>query len=113
MEIYTGIDIVELERIRQANFFERLAEFILTERERSFMRQSRDAYQYLGSRLAAKEAVIKAIPEPLTLQEVEILKNGNKPAVFVAKSLPHAYSISLSITHTEHFAAASVVVLLQ
>lgn len=112
MEIYTGMDIVELSRFKKARFFSRIAELVLSPAEQKLMSESRDGVQYLASRFAAKEAVIKAVPEPISWQDFEIIKDGLKPKVVAINPVIIPYKFSLSLTHSQLFAAASVVVLL-
>jgi phosphopantetheine--protein transferase-like protein len=73
MNIFTGIDLVEIDRFRSLDNFNRVAEFILSPNELQLMVKSRDCYQFLASRFALKEAVIKALPEPINLEDLEIL----------------------------------------
>ncbi len=110
MKILTGIDIVELERFRNIRFFDRVAEIVLTKQELELMSQSRDRYQYLASRFALKEAVIKAWPLKLGPQDFEILKSGLKPIVYFTKEPLIQADISVSLTHSITFAAAMAVV---
>lgn len=101
----TGIDIVELARVREARFRERVAEYILTEEEIREMHASRDAVQYLASRFAAKEAVIKASPTTLTYQDIVISKQGEKPCA----QTRNGGTFFLSISHSFTYAVANAI----
>lgn len=104
--IGTGIDMVEIARVRAARHFLRLAEYVLTPREIIEMGISRDAAQFLASRFAAKEAVIKASPAVVTYQEIEIVKEGVKPVARVAGG-----EFLISISHTfEHTIASALAI---
>ena len=106
-----GIDIIELKRFYSARFLNRVADFVLTGREQELMKGSRDPIQYLASRFAAKEAVIKALPVKSGPLDFEILKNGDKP-YFEAKNPDLAgFKVSVSLSHSEAFAAAAAVVI--
>ena len=71
-----GIDLVELERIRRFGT-ERMAQRILTERERAYLpRSERRILEFLAGRFAAKEAVAKAAGTgigKLGFQDIEII----------------------------------------
>lgn len=111
-----GIDIIELERIK--NSIEksgRLAERILTdfEKERYLKLENiRRKTEYLGGRFAAKEACAKALGTgigKLSFQHIEI-KNNDKgaPALFVKGYENDRFF--LSISHSREYAVAQVVV---
>ena len=112
MQIFTGLDIIHLERFRSLANFERVAAFILSPREQELMRQSRDQKQFLASRFAAKEAIIKALPEPTTLADLEILNIDSKPTAILKNPTLSQYQISVSLTHSGDLAAATAVVIL-
>ena len=95
-----GIDIVELERFRHASYFDRLCEYILTDAERGMMRASRDAFQFVASRFAAKEAVMKAFPHRLMYQDIEIAKEGAAPVARIRHSESGSYRTLVSISHS-------------
>ncbi len=99
-----GIDAVDIKRVRDARQFERLSEYILNEEERAVMQTSRDQVQFLASRLAMKEAVIKAFPEALNLQEVHLSGYGGKPTVRVAHGQAEHFRIDIGLTHTAELA---------
>ncbi|MFA5130043.1 MAG: holo-ACP synthase [Patescibacteria group bacterium] len=104
-----GIDIVDIERFASAKYPERVAEYILTERERQWMKESRDRMQYLASRFAVKEAVIKAVPLSLGYQDMEICKDGVKPAVQMHRPDAQAYHVHISISHCPAYAAGMAI----
>lgn len=110
MEIFTGIDIVELNRFRLLAEFERVAEFILSTSEIELMNTSRDPYQFLASRFALKEAIIKAMPQPINLSDLEILTIGQKPKVNFFKKNLKQYSVDASLSHSDNLVAASAIV---
>lgn len=95
-----GIDVIELSRFREARFFDRVAEYVLRDMELKEMDESRDRVQYLASRFAAKEAVIKAFPSPLTYQDFRIDKKASKPVVAFVDPRYGKYHVLLSISHS-------------
>lgn len=109
-----GIDIVELDRIKKLlERQSRIVDRILTESEKDeFVTLSeKRKIEYLAGRFAAKEAFSKAwgtgIGERLSFLDIEIRKDRNgKP--FVVK--PIAVGVHLSISHSEQYAVAQIVI---
>lgn len=106
-----GIDIVETADMRNARFKKRVAEYFLTKREmRAIPREPRLA-QFLASRFALKEAVIKAYPGKLSPLDFEIIKNGCRPhIVFLSTQRNKKYSVFVSLAHTMHSTAAVAII---
>lgn len=103
--ISVGVDIVEVDRFQKATEPHRVASFFLTPNELELVSQSADKYQYLASRFAVKEAVIKAIPEQdVGYLDFEILKDGLKPMVKFTTSRFDTYQVAISLSHTEIYA---------
>ena len=96
--------MVDTRRVKNARYALRVAEFILRDEELADMRQSRDEAQYLASRLAAKEAVIKACPERLFYHDIMLSRDGEKLVVKLCKQLSEEYNIWVSIAHELEFA---------
>ena len=94
-----GTDIVSLKRIASARFMSRVAEYILCPPELAIFEAANDKVQYLGSRLAAKEAVIKAYPGILTFHDIVITSEGSKPTVKYLKPQHVRYQAFLSLAH--------------
>lgn len=101
-----GIDIVRTERIRAARYFDRVAEYILLEEELTWMRESRDAIEYLASRLAVKEAVIKAFPSRLSYHDVVVEKDGLRPRARVCGPGVEKYQVHVSLSHEVDYTVA-------
>lgn len=110
----TGIDIVEIKRIKKiANRQQRFVQRILTVREREVYASLSEhrRLEYLAGRFAAKEAVVKAvgtgIAETLGWHDIEILNDRKgKPLVQVAV----AGQVHLSISHSKEYAVAQVII---
>ncbi len=110
MEIFTGIDIIELKRFYDLKNFDRVAELVLSPRELHLMAKSRDQNQFLASRFALKEAVIKALPENANMSDLEITSINARPQVVMQKVSLKSYFISASLSHSESMVAAMAVV---
>lgn len=130
--IYNGTDIVEVERIRQAleRHGERFLRRVFTDNECTHY-ANRPAS--LAARWAAKEAVAKLLgvgllglggaaqrpsAQAISLHEVEVLNepNGKPQLRLFGRAAAQAttmgiYSISISLSHTNHLAIAHVVAL--
>jgi phosphopantetheine--protein transferase-like protein len=106
-----GTDIVEVETVANAKYKTRLAEYFLTQEELALVPKNTKAIEYLASRFAAKEAVIKAFPKKLTPHEFSILKKGVRPVVvFRTKKYTDTYTVHLSLSHTARTATASAII---
>ena len=115
--VQCGIDLVEVERIKQAveRWGSRFVDRVWTEREQ---RICRGRYPELAARFAGKEAASKALGtgiSGLVWREIEILQDSRgKPLVFLhgaARARADALGIrvlAVSLTHTRSLAAAIV-----
>ena len=117
MKITTGIDIIEVERIKEAiddmgnSFLNR----IYTEKEIEYCNKSEAMkYQHFAARFAAKEAVFKEISKGLedkykiNWKDIEIVNNSQgRPAVFMNGT--EQKNIDISISHCKEYAVATVV----
>ena len=108
-----GIDIEELASIQEA--VEKRENFplrVLTAREleRYTSLKGRKQFEYLAGRWSAKEAFAKAIGTgigKLSFQDLEVL-NDDKGAPYFNQA-PFSGKIWLSISHTEKYVTASVI----
>ncbi|KMJ56847.1 4'-phosphopantetheinyl transferase [Bacillus sp. LL01] len=116
MIIGTGIDIVELARIeklmnRQSNFVDR----ILTpaEQERFSSLSDKRKVEFLAGRFAAKEAYSKAkgtgIGKELSFQDMTIAATEIGKPYFAEPQHPEK-SVHLSISHSDQYAIAQVII---
>ena len=118
-----GVDVVENSRIRQsidrigAPFLDR----VFTAAEREYCDAMKFSDRHYAARFAAKEAIAKAfgtgIGESLNWRDMEILRrdSGEPFVVMSGKGKEFAKSkrihqIMISLTHTDHYAAANAVV---
>ncbi|WP_077620340.1 holo-ACP synthase [Bacillus sinesaloumensis] len=114
MIIGTGIDIVELDRIkkilhRQKKFVDR----ILTDAEKEKFLQLSETrkVEFLAGRFAVKEAYSKAvgtgIGESLSFLDIEVLSDEKGKPVLTK---PISQKAHLSITHSKDYAVAQVII---
>ncbi|SKA80733.1 holo-[acyl-carrier protein] synthase [Paucidesulfovibrio gracilis DSM 16080] len=102
-----GIDLVELDRIRDCHqrFGTRFIQKILTKQETARLNGRRDPVPYLAAMFAAKEAAVKALgtgfAQGVTLHNVEILHlpSGQPELHLHGRALEVAQALGVSSTH--------------
>lgn len=117
MMIETGVDILEIKRIREiVEKTPRFLERFFTGRERAYFESKNYKVETIAGNFAAKEAVAKAMGTGVrgfNLIDLEILRDDQgKPLVYlhneaekIASNLK-IQSFSLSISHSEQYAVA-------
>jgi len=115
-----GIDLVEVSKIRASHnkFGARFLAKVLTKQEIAYCRRKKNFYQSIAVRFSAKEAFKKALSvywaKPISWQEVEVAVNQNKvPELKLSLRLRRILKgkqIALSLSHTENFAIAIVLI---
>ena len=121
MNIKTGIDIIEIERIQNSieETSGKFCERVYTQKEIEYCESKNvQKFQHYAARFAAKEAVLKAISQLLESKfdiewkEIEILNDEEgRPCVNLLKQGFDIDSIDISISHCKTYAVASVVVM--
>lgn len=122
MILGTGIDIIEVGRIRASHqkFGERFLKRILHPNEIAYCLSHKDPAPFLAARFAAKEAISKAfgtgIGAQLGWQDIEVdRKPSGEPFVILHENGQKllgsrgAKMVHLSLSHTEQHAAAVAV----
>ncbi len=115
-----GIDVVEIERIREAvnRWGERFLNRIYTPAELQYSQKRVNPQLPLAARFAAKEAFAKAIGtgigKSVQWKEIEIqLDHAGKPTIALSPRLRTQYGhlkIHLSMSHSRKYAIAAVTV---
>ena len=124
MKIQTGVDIIEVERIKEA--IQRQGEAFLnnvyTKAEIEYCENTKAMkYQHYAARFAAKEAVFKAISFKISENEDNILnkieiknQKSGKPTVNLEKlKISGIIDMDLSLSHLKDYAVASFTVLFE
>jgi holo-[acyl-carrier protein] synthase len=119
MILGTGIDIIEVERVRASHekFGERFLNRILRPAEIAYCLSHKYPGPFLAARFAAKEAISKAfgtgIGRQLGWQDMEVgRKESGEPYVILHEGglqlllNRNARIVHLSLSHTENYAAA-------
>ncbi|MFH1856772.1 MAG: holo-ACP synthase [Candidatus Omnitrophota bacterium] len=118
----TGIDIIEIDRVKQAHkrWGDSFLKKVFTKKELDYSFEKRFPYQHLAARFAAKEAVIKAFGNgwenfvSLNLIEVSNDKDG-KPRIILNGGFKKLYAkrnlndIVVSMSHSKKFAVANCI----
>lgn len=120
MKIRTGVDIIEIERVKQSieETEGRFCERVYTQKEIEYCESKKaQKYQHYAARFAAKEAAFKAISQLLDSKfdiewkDIEILNDENgRPYVNLLKKDINIDDIDISISHCKTYAVASVVI---
>jgi len=122
MIIGIGIDLVEVDRLKRLveKFGERFLTRVFTKKEINYCQSKSNSFQHFAVRFAAKEALLKAIGTGLrggiTWLEMEISNDKlGKPTILchgkcydILQKL-QANDPILSLSHTEHYGIAVVI----
>lgn len=122
MQIKTGVDIIEVDRVQEAieNQGEKFLEKVYTKNEIEYCSNSgKMTYQHYAARFAAKEAIFKAISEFIPKNEDDILnkieitnEQDGKPYANIDRlNIDNIESMDLSLSHIKNYAIASFVIL--
>ena len=122
MEVKTGIDIIEISRIKESidELQDKFINRIYTDNEINYCESKQNQkYQHYAARFAAKEAVFKAISSfvenkyNIEWKDIEVVNDkDNKPIVNIKnKEKYNIQSIDISISHCKEYAVASVVLI--
>ena len=107
-----GTDIVEVRRIKKFASKKGALERIFSDEEISYCLSRKNSYEHLAVRFAAKEAVYKALPfDEIAFRAISIvnLENGS-PRVIVDDPRAKDLDILITLSHTEQYATATVVI---
>lgn len=120
MEIYTGTDIIETDRIKDAIKSDTFIKKVFTEKEIEYCESKKDParIQSYAARFAAKEAIFKAISKVLPVDygmewtSIEILKEETgRPYVNlkIENKKKQNLKIDVSLSHIKDYAVATAV----
>jgi holo-[acyl-carrier protein] synthase len=118
MKINTGVDMVEVERIKKSLKQERFLNRILTRQEMEYVGNIKNKYQSIASMFCAKEACAKALGTGISgfcFKDIEVCHDKRGKPFLNLHGEPRKTAIKsklkfdLSITHTALYAAAFVV----
>jgi holo-[acyl-carrier protein] synthase len=109
----TGIDIIEIERIKKAveRWGDDFLNHIFNEEEIAYARRHKNPYQHYAARFAAKEAVFKAVGDrKMGWKDLTITNDpdGKPSCRYHANGFNN--KILISISHSKEYAVASAIV---
>ncbi len=113
MIVGTGVDIVEIARIRTAvaKWGDKFLARVLNPKEIAYAKSHTVPFQHYAGRFAAKEAIYKALGDKtLTWKDLTITNAPDGKPVCRIKRLPAGHVVHLSISHSKYYAVASAVV---
>jgi len=111
-----GLDLLDIERLERA--LERRPKLglrLFTDVERAYANSRARPGQHLAARFCAKEAVAKALGlEAWSFRDVEVISQGGPPSVALhgaaaRRAAALGVEVQISLTHTDHQAAAVAV----
>ncbi|MGE5431454.1 MAG: holo-ACP synthase [Syntrophomonadaceae bacterium] len=114
MVIGIGIDIIEIERIKESvdRFGDKFLNKVFTEIELEYCLSKANKYQHLAARFAAKEAVAKALTDAWDKswrwKDIEIFNEmSGKPSVRLFGELNEFLgsdkSLKITMSHSQHY----------
>ena len=123
MQVKTGTDIIEVERIKDSieKLGDKFLNRVFTENEIAYCESKKaNKYEHYAARFAAKEAIFKAISPLLDNKfsidwtDIEILNdNQGRPYVLSAKDNLNNINIDISLSHIKEYALATAVAVLE
>lgn len=121
MIIGTGVDIIEVERVKRAldTWGERFLKRVFTERELDYASTKKFSHENLAARFACKESVLKAFGDTrigARLRNIEVLNDAKgKPEVVLHGEVKEFASknnvdkILVSMSHTNNYAISNAI----
>ena len=123
MQVKTGTDIIEVERIKESieKLGDKFLNRVFTENEIKYCEKKNiSKYEHYAARFAAKEAIFKAISPLLDNKfsidwtDIEILNDDQgRPYAVLSKENLKNINIDISLSHIKEYALATAVVVLE
>ena len=123
MQVKTGTDIIEVERIKESieKLGDKFLNRVFTENEIKYCEEKNiSKYEHYAARFAAKEAIFKAISPLLDNKfsidwtDIEILNDDQgRPYAVLSKENFKNINIDISLSHIKEYAIAMAVTVLE
>lgn len=113
MIIGTGIDIIEISRIRSSvtKWGPKFLERVFNPQEIRYAESHVLPFQHYAGRFAAKEAIYKAVGNRLLgWKDITIVNDITGKPTCVVKGLSKSRTVHISISHSKFYAVASAIV---
>lgn len=123
MIVGTGIDIVEVDRMKKAlsTWGESFLKRVFTDRELSYVKKKKFLHENLAARFACKESVLKAFGDTkagIQLKNIEVVNDSKgKPEVVLHKEAKafakknNLAKIIVSMSHTADYAVSNAILI--
>ena len=115
MILGTGVDIIEIARIKKAidRWGDHFLSHIFTEEEIRYAKSCKFPTQHFAARFAAKEAVYKALENHYSRihwKDIKI-KNGKNGKPFCTVNIENFnHHVLISLSHSKHYAVANAII---
>ena len=109
----TGVDIIEISRIRNSveTWGDHFLERIFNPEEIAYAKAHTVPFQHYAGRFAAKEAIFKAVGNPdLSWHDATIINDATGKPVCHFNKINFKHRLSISISHSRDYAVASAIV---
>ena len=109
----TGIDIIEINRIKSAieRFGQYFINHIYTPDEIAYAQKYKSPYIHYAGRFAAKEAIYKALGDKqITWKDINVLNDATGKPYCILKKDGFTDKIFLTISHSKYYAVAHAIV---
>jgi len=121
MVLGIGIDIIEIERIKDSieKYGDRFLDKIYTANEIKYSSKKFNKYQHLAARFAAKEAVYKAVAsgwkEGINWQDIEVFNDPTgipeiKPYGKLKTFLSNDKQLKISMSHSDNYVTCVAII---
>ncbi len=114
MILGTGIDIIEIDRIRKSidKWGDNFLNHVFLQEEIAYARKHKNAAQHFAARFAAKEAVYKALNDKsISWKDIKIINDADgKPHCIIMKENHDHHKILISLSHSENYAIANAII---
>lgn len=114
MSLFTGVCLIEVERIQRAirRGGDRFVGRVFSEREKGYCAPKRKSALHFAGRFAAKAALkraLRAAGRNGGLSDFEVLNEPSGKPVFCVRGPTALPRVHLTITHTDEYALAAVI----
>jgi holo-[acyl-carrier protein] synthase len=113
MIVGTGVDIIEISRVRQAveRWGERFLNRVFNPEEIAYARCHAVPYPHYAGRFAAKEAVYKSLGDSrVSWKDLTIVNDPSGQPLCQGAYIPSDKKVHISISHSRYYAVASAIV---
>ena len=110
----TGIDIIEIDRIKKAidRWGDNFLRHVFNEEEIAYAQSNKNPVQHYAARFAAKEAVFKAFGDKpdIRWKDIKVMNDSYGRPCCIFKDNTLKYKILISLSHTQNYAVANAII---